>query len=600
MTEYRAPLADMRFVINQLADLDGIAGLPGCAEITPDLVDAILEEAGKLAAEVLAPLNHPGDVQGCVLENGVVRAPDGFKEAYARFVEGGWNGVPFDSDYGGQNLPWLVATAVSEIWCGANMAFSLCPMLTQAAVEALSLYGSDGLKAAYLAKLVSGEWSGTMDLTEPQAGSDLSQVRTKAVRHGEAVRITGQKVFITYGEHDLAANIVHMVLARSPDGPPGIKGLSLYLVPKFLPGEDGGPGPRNDLRAVSLEHKLGINASPTLVMSFGDDGGATGFLIGEENRGIEYMFTMMNNARLAVGLQGVGIGERAYQQARAYAGERVQGRDDDGRPVTIDHHPDVKRMLLAMKADTEAGRGLAYFVAGALDKAKRHPDAQVRADNQALVDLLVPVVKAWITDIGIETANTGVQVHGGMGYIEETGAAQYLRDARIAAIYEGTNGIQAADLVGRKVARDGGAAARMLIARMAGLEKELAAGGEATAAIGVRLADGVRALASATDWLVHTHPADPMAVDAGAVLYLRLMGTVAAGWLMARAALIAARAAADYEGGDGDGGGDPAFLAAKALTARFFADQRLVQAPGLASAFMDGAAAVRAVHAEHL
>ena len=596
MTAYAAPLADMRFVINELADLDGVTRLPGCADATPDLVDAVLEEAGKLAAEVLAPLNHPGDVQGCVLENGVVRTPDGFKEAYARFVEGGWNGVPFDSDYGGQNLPWLVATAVSEIWCGANMSFSLCPMLTQAAVEAVSLYGSDEIKAGYLAKLVSGEWSGTMDLTEPQAGSDLSQVRTKAVRDGEKVRITGQKVFITYGEHDLAANIVHMVLARSPDGPPGIKGLSLYLVPKFLPGEDGGPGPRNDLRAVSLEHKLGINASPTLVMSFGDDGGATGFLVGEENRGIEHMFTMMNNARLAVGLQGVGIGERAYQQARAYARERVQGRADDGRSVTIDYHPDVKRMLLSMKADTEAGRALAYFVAGALDKAKRHPDAEARADNQALVDLLVPVVKAWITDVGIETANTGVQVHGGMGYIEETGAAQHLRDARIAAIYEGTNGIQAADLVGRKVTRDGGAAVGTLIARMTGLEKDLAAAGEATAAIGARLADGVRALAAATDWLIDTHPTDPAAVDAGAVLYLRLMGTVVAGWLMARAALTAARAA--DRGADGEG--DPAFLSAKGVTARFFADQRLVQAPGLASAFMDGAAAVRAANAEQL
>ena len=323
MTEYRAPLDDMRFVLNELAGLDAVAQLPGFEEVSPDLVDAVLKEAGKLAAEVLAPLNHPGDVQGCHLENGVVRTPDGFKEAYVRFVEGGWNGVPFDPDYGGQNLPWLVAAAVSEIWCGANMSFSLCPMLTQAAVEAVSLYGSDGLKDVYLAKLVSGEWSGTMDLTESQAGSDLSQVRTKAVRDGEQVRISGQKIFITYGEHDLAANIIHMVLARSPDGPPGIKGLSLYLVPKFLPGEDGGPGPRNDLRAVSLEHKLGINASPTLVMSFGDDGGATGFLIGEENRGIEYMFTMMNNARLAVGLEGVGIGERAYQQARAYARERV-------------------------------------------------------------------------------------------------------------------------------------------------------------------------------------------------------------------------------------------------------------------------------------
>ena len=590
MTSYAAPLADMRFVIRELAGLEAVTALPGCADATPDLVDAILEEAAKFGGEVLAPLNQPGDRQGCVFENGVVRTPDGFADAYARFVDGGWNGVPFDPEYGGQGLPWLVSTAVSEIWQAANMAFSVCPMLNQGAVELISAHGSPEHKALFLPKMISGEWCGAMALTEPQAGSDLAQVRTKAVPDGDHYRVSGQKIFITYGEHDLARNIIHMVLARIEGAPAGIKGISLFIIPKFLPGGDGTLGPRNDLRCVSIEHKLGIHASPTAVMSYGDGDGALGYLVGGENRGIECMFTMMNAARLGVGLEGVAIAERAYQQARAFALERIQGRalgGADADPVAIVDHPDVRRMLLSMRAQTEAVRALAYFVAGCLDMAKRHQDEKVRSQRQILVDLLTPVVKAWSTDTGIEVANTGIQVHGGMGYVEETGAAQHLRDARIAAIYEGTNGIQANDLVGRKVARDNGAGANAFIAMVRELDRELAAAqGDDIAAIRARLAGGADALAGATRWLVETYPSDPRSVAAGAVHYLRLLGIVAGGWLMARAALIAAASPAA-------GGGDPDFLRAKMVSARFFADQFLVQAGMLATVFTQGAAFVR-------
>ena len=590
MTSYAAPLADMRFVIHELAGLDAVAALPGCADATPDLVDAILEEAAKFGGEVLAPLNQSGDRQGCVFENGVVRTPDGFADAYARFVDGGWNGVPFDPEYGGQGLPWLVSTAVSEIWQAANMAFSVCPMLNQGAVELISAHGTAEHKALFLPKMISGEWSGAMALTESQAGSDLAQVRTKAVPDGDHYRVSGQKIFITYGEHDLARNIIHMVLARIEGAPAGIKGISLFIIPKFLPGADGTLGERNDMRCVSIEHKLGIHASPTAVMSYGDGDGAVGYLVGEENRGIECMFTMMNAARLGVGLEGVAIAERAYQQARAFALERIQGRalgGGDADPVAIVHHPDVRRMLLSMRAQTEAVRALAYFVAACLDMAKRHQNEKVRRQRQTLVDLLTPVVKAWSTDTGIEVANTGIQVHGGMGYVEETGAAQHLRDGRIAAIYEGTNGIQANDLVGRKVARDKGAGANAFIAMVRELDRELAAAqGDDIAAIRTRLAGGADALAGATRWLVETYPSDPRSVAAGAVHYLRLLGIVAGGWMMARAALIAAASPAA-------GGGDPGFLRAKLVSARFFADQVLVQAGMLATVFTQGAAFVR-------
>ena len=594
MTAYQAPLAEMRFVLNDLVGLDRVTALPGCEDATSDLVDAILEEAGKLGAEVLAPVNHTGDIEGCTLENGVVRTPTGHKEAYRQFIDGGWNAVPFDPEYGGQGLPWLVSTAVFEVWHAANMAFALCPTLTYGAVELLSKHGSDALKALYLENMISGTWTGTMNLTEPQAGSDLARVRTKAVRDGDRYRISGTKIFITFGEHDFTDNIVHMVLARLPDAPEGVKGISLFLVPKFLVNDDGSLGDRNDLRCVSLEHKLGINASPTAVMSYGDDGGAIGYLIGEENRGLEYMFTMMNNERLAVGLEGVAIGERAYQQALAYAKERVQSRRIDGdnpEPATIIQHPDVRRMLLSMKVQTEATRALAYYVAAHLDVAHRSADETERRAAQARVDLLTPVVKAWSSDTGIEVASTGIQIHGGMGFIEETGAAQHMRDARIAAIYEGTNGIQANDLVGRKVGRENAESVLALIAEMRGIEAELATSGEDhLQAARTPMALAIDALESASKWIAETWRADPAAVAAGAVPYLRLLGLTAGGWLSCRAGLIAEK---KLQAGDGD----PAFLQGKLISARFFTDHYLVQCPSLAHSTRDGGVAVAAVEA---
>ena len=583
MTAYAAPLAEMRFVIREIADLKAVQTLPGYEEATDDLVDAILEEAGRLGAEVLAPLNASGDRQGCRWENGVVRMPDGFVEAYRQFVQGGWNSLAFPTEYGGQGLPYLLATAVGEIWNAANMAFGLCPMLTQAAAELLLHHGDERMRADYLPKLVSGEWTGTMLLTESQAGSDLGRVRTIARPEGGHYRISGQKIFITYGEHDLAPNIIHAVLARTPNAPEGARGLSLFLVPKFLVQEDGRIGQRNDLRCVSIEHKLGINASPTAVMSLGDDGGAVGFLIGEENRGLGLMFTMMNNARLAVGLEGIGVADRAFQQARRYAFERVQGRQlggEDPQAVAIVSHPDVQRMLLTMKSQTEAARALTYFTAAAVDTARRHADEETRRRRQLLVDLLTPVIKAWCTDIGIDVADCGIQVHGGMGYIEESGVPQLLRDARIAAIYEGTNGIQALDLVGRKVAGDGGAAVRDLIAVMVSADADLAKVGDADVqAIRGRLARAVADLTGATDWLLENYPGEPKRVSTGAVFYLRLLGNVVGGCLMAAAAAKAATQLAEAAG-------DRAFLSAKLKSARYFADTRLAESGALRRKFV--------------
>mgnify|MGYP002631992572 CR=1 FL=1 len=594
MTSYAAPLAEMRFVLNNVAGLEHVGALPGYEDASPDLVDAILEEAGKLAAGVIAPLNHSGDQQGCKLENGVVRTPSGFPDAYAQFIEGGWNGLPFDPEHGGQGLPWLVSTAVSEIWHAANMAFTLCPMLTGGAVELLSKHGSDALKAIYLENMTTGTWTGSMNLTEPQAGSDLGRIRAKAEPDGDAYRISGTKIFITFGEHDMTENIIHMVLARVPGAPDGVKGISLFLVPKFMVNDDGSLGARNDLRCVSLEHKLGINASPTAVMSFGDDGGAVGYLVGEENRGLEYMFTMMNNERLAVGLEGVAIGERAYQQALGYARDRVQSRKLGGKspdPVTIIEHPDVRRMLLSMKAQTEATRALAYYVAAELDCSHRHPDMEIRAKAQARVDLLTPVVKAWGSDTGIDVASIGIQIHGGMGYIEETGAAQHYRDARITAIYEGTNGIQANDLVGRKVGRENAETVLALIAEMRGMGAELAASADPNVvASGAFLADAIDALDAASRWIAETWGREPTAVAAVAVPYLRLLGLTAGGWLMCRAALAAAQKRANGEG-------DDAFLAAKLLSARFFAAHHLVQCPALGKTVVEGAHPIEAFDA---
>jgi len=587
MIPYAAPVQDMRFVLHRVVGLERAAALPGLEETAaPDLVDAVLDEAARLAADVLAPLNRIGDVEGAVLENGVVRTAPGFRDAYRTYVEGGWNAVPFDPAYGGQGLPWAVAFAVQEMWQAANLGFGLCPLLNQGAVDLLTEHGSPEQKAAYLPKLISGEWTGTMNLTEPQAGSDVGAVRTRAEPSGDGTyRIRGQKIYITYGEHDFVDNIVHLVLARLPDAPPGVKGISLFLVPKFLPRPDGGPGERNDLRCVSLEHKLGINASPTCVMAFGDAGGAVGWLVGEPNRGLEYMFTMMNNARLSVGLQGVAIADRAYQQARDYARARVQSRELGARSpdgVPIIRHPDVRRMLLSMRAQAEAGRALVYSAAISLDEAKRHPDPDARRAAQARVDLLTPVCKAWCTDMGVEVASTGVQVHGGMGFVEETGAAQHLRDARIAPIYEGTNGIQANDLVFRKVARDGGAAARAFLDEVAATVARLRAlPGDDAATIAERLEDAADALARATAWIAGTASDDPKAAAGSASPYLRMFGLVAGGHVMG---LSAAAAIEDMAAG----AGDPAFLDAKVVVARFHADQLLPQARGLLAPVTDG------------
>jgi 3-(methylthio)propanoyl-CoA dehydrogenase len=596
MSTYIAPLPDMQFVLQELIGLDEIAELPGCEEVTPDLVDAILDEAGKFACDVLAPLNKPGDTQGCKFKDHVVTTPDGFRQAYRRFIDGGWTMLACDPDYGGQGLPAVVATPVEEMWHAANMGFALCQMLTQGAIEAIHLCGSDELKQRYLAKMVSGEWTGTMNLTEPQAGSDLSAVRTRAVPEGDHHRLFGSKIFITYGEHDFTENIIHLVLARTQDAPEGVKGLSLFVVPKFLVNSDGSLGDRNDVYCVSIEHKLGIHASPTAVLAFGDNGGAVGYLVGEENRGLQYMFIMMNAARFSVGLQGVAIAERAYQHALTYARERVQGPEAGvrgGDKVPIIRHQDVRRMLMSMKAQVEAMRALAYFTAASLDKAAHHPDAAARAQHQAFADLMIPVVKGWCTETSIDVASTGIQIQGGMGYVEETGAAQYWRDARITTIYEGTTGIQANDLIGRKIAREKGITAQAVIAAMKATDGQLAeAPGTDFSAIRAALNEGVKALDEATGWIVATYSSDVKAVTAGAVPFLKLFGIVAGGWQMARAAL-----AAQAKLSTGDDGND-SFYQAKISTTRFYADHVLSQAPGLRHAVVSGAAGVLALDEE--
>lgn len=532
MTSYTPPIDHMRFVLNQLVGIDNLAALPGYGDIDPDLVDQILDEAGKFAAGELAPLNHSGDQQGARLENGVVRTPEGFKEAYQQFVEAGWNGLQFPVEHGGQGLPWTVATAVSEMWHSANMSFGLCPLLTQAGIELLLKFGTEEQRATYLDKLVSGEWTGTMCLTEPHAGTDVGALKTKAVRDGDHYRIHGTKIFITYGDHDFTDNVIHMVLARLPGAPAGSKGISLFIVPKFLVNDDGTLGARNDLRPVSLEHKLGIHGSPTCVMSFGDNEGAIAYLVGEEQGGMRAMFTMMNNARLAVGLQGLSIAERAYQAALAYAHERVQGVravNGSSSPAKIIDYPDVKRMLMSMQSRIEAMRSMVYITASALDRAFQLPEGPEQQAAKNRVDILIPLVKAWCTDMGFDIASEAVQVHGGMGFIEETGIAQHLRDARIAMIYEGTNGVQAQDLVGRKLFLDDGAAVSALFDE---LRSDLASLGEAT--IKTSLQTALVILEETTSWM-QDRDLDPDSRAAGATPYLRLFATTLAGFLLARA-----------------------------------------------------------------
>ncbi|MFV1850289.1 MAG: acyl-CoA dehydrogenase [Thalassospira sp.] len=541
MSDFTPPISDFRFLIHNVIGLDTVANLPAFSETTEDLVDAILEEAGKLASSVLAPLNRIGDQEGSkLLDDGTVRTPTGWKEAYAQFCEGGWQGISAPESEGGMGLPILLGAAVAEMWHSSNMAFALCPMLTAGAIEALVAHGSDEQRALYLSRMVTGEWTGTMNLTEPQAGSDLSKVRSQAIPQDDCTyKISGQKIFITYGDHEMTENIVHLVLARTPDAPAGVKGISLFIVPKYLVSEAGEIGARNDVTCVSLEHKLGIHASPTAVLSFGDKGGATGYLVGEEGKGLAYMFTMMNNARLAVGQQGVAISERAYQQAIDYAQTRKQGRDPKtGEDAPIIMHGDVQRMLMRIRSTTEAARALSLYAAVQLDLAHHLEDDAARAAAQARADLLIPLVKGWSTDLGVENASLGVQVHGGMGFIEETGATQHLRDARIAPIYEGTNGIQALDFIGRKVLRD---QAESLTALLGDIKEtiELAQSSPVQAAAN-HLQTAVTELESSTQIVLERCAANADMAQVLATPYLRQAALCISGWLMLRSMLAAA------------------------------------------------------------
>lgn len=537
---YTAPLDDMMFVLEELCDLDGVSRLPGLEDATPDMIGAILDEAAKFAGQVLAPLNVVGDQKGLAFDEGEVGTPDGWSDAYSQFVEMGWNSPTADPEHGGMGLPALVNACIQEMFQGANASFQLCPMLTQGAIEAIEGYASDDLKETYLPKLVTGEWTGTMNLTEPQAGSDLAAIRSKAVLDGDRYLISGQKIFITYGEHDMAENIVHLVLARLPDAPAGVKGISLFVVPKFIVEADGSLGARNDVRCVSIEHKLGIHASPTCTLAFGDNGGAEGYLVGEPNKGLAYMFAMMNNARLNVGLQGVGIAEHATQHATGYAMERRQGGTPEGAEATIMGHPDIRRMLGLMKAQTEAARVIAYRAARSLDHSERATDAEERARHQRRVDLLIPIAKGWSTELSVQTTSHGVQVHGGMGYVEETGAAQHLRDARITTIYEGTTGIQSLDLVGRKIQHDSGVAAKELVADMRATASAL--GGRSSghadwAMLSAAVGEAADIVDDLTDWLLAQRGAEPLAA---AVTVLECFGICLGAWAMGDAAISAA------------------------------------------------------------
>src|SRR3954470_10192303 len=592
---YRAPLKDMLFDIEHLAGIQQIAQLPGFEEAGLETAQAVLEECAKFNEGVVAPLNVEGDRNPSSWKDGKVTTTPGFVPAYKQFAEGGWQGLQYPADFGGQGLPKTIGAACIEMLNSANMSFALCPLLTDGAIEALLTAGSDDLKSVYLEKLVTGEWTGTMNLTEPQAGSDLSLVRSRAEPQPDGTyKVSGTKIFITYGEHDMADNIVHLVLARIPGAPEGVKGISLFVVPKFMVGKDGTLGARNDVHCVSIEHKLGIKASPTAVLQFGDHGGAVGQLIGQENRGLEYMFIMMNAARYAVGMQGIAVAERAYQKAVAYAKDRVQSRPVDGSvagSASIIHHPDVRRMLMTMRALTEGCRAMALTAASAYDAAHHHPDPEVRKQNQAFYEFMVPLVKGYSTEMSLEVTSLGVQVHGGMGFIEETGAAQYLRDARILTIYEGTTAIQANDLVGRKTARDGGQVAQAIAAQVEKTEGELARRDSVAArAVARRLAAARKAFLDVVGFVVQQGKGSPNAVFAGSVPYLMLAGNLMAGWQLARSLLIAEDLLQK--------GQDVAFMRAKITTARFYAEHILARAPGLRDAIVEGGESVMALPLE--
>jgi len=588
---YSVPLKDMLFTLEHVAGLSAVAQWPGLQDAGIDTATAVLEECAKFNEGVIAPLNWPSDQQPSSLSHGKVTTSPGFVEAFKAYAQAGWQGIQHPAEFGGQGLPKVIGTPCVEMLNAASLSFALCPLLTDGAIEALLTAGSSAQQTTFIPPMIEGRWTGTMNLTEPQAGSDLSLVRTRAVGQPDGTyRIFGQKIYITYGEHDMADNIVHLVLARTPDAPEGVKGISLFIVPKFLVNSDGTLGARNDVWCTSIEHKLGIKASPTAVLIYGDGkgdvgDGAIGYLVGEENRGLEYMFVMMNAARFAVGMQGVAVADRAYQKAVAYARDRVQSRDIAGSAaaVAIIRHPDVRRMLMTMRALTEGARSLAYAAAAACDAGHHAPDAETRKRNMAVYEFLVPIVKGWSTELSLEVTSLGVQVHGGMGFIEETGAAQFYRDARILTIYEGTTAIQANDLVGRKTSRDGGAVARSLIAAMGETIQALEGHDGDLGAIRNALVAGSQALQEVIDFIVASAKTDVRAVFAGSVPTLKLVGIVLGGWQLARAA-IAARAQLD-SGSEGDA----AFLQAKIGTARFFADHILSQAAGLRHSIVSGA-----------
>jgi alkylation response protein AidB-like acyl-CoA dehydrogenase len=587
---YRAPLKDMLFVMKELANIDAVAQLPGFEDAGFDTAQAVLEECAKLNEDVVAPLNWEGDIHPSSFKDGVVTATAGFKEAFQQYTQGGWQGLHHPTEVGGQGLPKLIHAACQEMVNAANVSFALCPLLTDGAIEALLTAGSEAQKAAFIPKMIDGTWTGTMNLTEPQAGSDLAAVRARAEPQADGTyKIFGTKIFITWGEHDMAENLVHLVLARVVGAPEGVKGISLFIVPKFLVNPDGTLGERNDVHCVSIEHKLGIKASPTAVLQYGDHGGAVGTLVGQENRGLEYMFVMMNAARFGVGVQGIAVADMAYQRAVAFARDRVQSRPVDGSlpgPGPIIHHPDVRRMLMTMRAHVEGCRAMALVAAAAYDASHNHRDAVTRQQNQAFYEFMVPLIKGFSTEMSLDVTSLGVQVHGGMGFIEETGAAQHLRDAKILTIYEGTTAIQANDLVGRKTARDGGATAKAIAAQIETTEAALAARANSPAAqtMAKRLKGARAAFLDVVAFVAGQTKANPNAVFAGSVTYLMLAGNLMAGWQMGRALLVAEDRLAAGE--------DVAFMQAKITTARFYADHILSKAPGLRDSIVEGAQSI--------